>query len=92
MGTDEQRRITRRRFLTLAGGAVGATALACGSLALVGTRQMAVGFVESSCGDENASSVYRLMMKAMKSPEGDYRDWDLIRGWAADLPLALVST
>jgi menaquinone-dependent protoporphyrinogen oxidase len=27
----------------------------------------------------------RLIVKAMKVPEGDYRDWDAIRAWAADL-------
>jgi len=26
--------------------------------------------------------VFRLMMKAMKSPEGDFRDWQAIRAWA----------
>ena len=24
----------------------------------------------------------RMMVKAVKAPEGDYRDWDAIRGWA----------
>lgn len=31
----------------------------------------------------------RLMMKAIKAPEGDFRDWAAIREWAADLGQAL---
>ena len=34
--------------------------------------------------------IFRLMMKAMKSPEGDFRDWEAIRAWAAGLHPALV--
>ena len=26
--------------------------------------------------------ILRLMMKAMKSPKGDFRDWEAIRAWA----------
>ena len=34
--------------------------------------------------------VFRLLMKAMKVPEGDFRDWDGIRDWAASVrPLLL---
>ncbi len=29
----------------------------------------------------------RLMVKAIKAPEGDFRDWDTIRAWADGLPL-----
>ena len=29
--------------------------------------------------------LFRLMMKGMGSPEGDFRDWEVIRAWAADL-------
>jgi menaquinone-dependent protoporphyrinogen oxidase len=32
----------------------------------------------------------RLMMKAMKQPEGDSRDWEAIRAWAVGLRSALV--
>jgi len=32
----------------------------------------------------------RLMMKVMKSPEGDFRDWDSIRAWAAGLHPTLL--
>ena len=34
--------------------------------------------------------ILRLMMKAMKSPQGDFRDWEAIRTWAADLRPALL--
>jgi len=50
----EQSKITRRRFLILAGGTVGATALACCGLTVLGTRPPAVEFVESSCGKEKS--------------------------------------
>jgi menaquinone-dependent protoporphyrinogen oxidase len=33
---------------------------------------------------------YRLIVKAMKQPEGDMRDWDKIRAWATDLAPALI--
>jgi menaquinone-dependent protoporphyrinogen oxidase len=29
--------------------------------------------------------VFRLMIKAMKAPEGDFRDWAAIRAWAQEL-------
>ena len=32
----------------------------------------------------------KLMVKAMKVPEGDFRDWDAIREWATNLRPALV--
>jgi menaquinone-dependent protoporphyrinogen oxidase len=31
----------------------------------------------------------RFMMRTMKSPEGDYRDWDAIRDWAREIRPAL---
>jgi menaquinone-dependent protoporphyrinogen oxidase len=34
--------------------------------------------------------VFRLMMKAMGTPEGDFRDWEGIRAWAAGLRPALL--
>ena len=49
---DEQTRITRRRFLMLTGGAVGASVLCCGGLATLGLRQPAIEYIESSCGKE----------------------------------------
>ena len=36
------------------------------------------------------SFVFRLMMKAMGTPEGDFRDWEAICAWAADLRPALL--
>jgi menaquinone-dependent protoporphyrinogen oxidase len=49
-------KINRRRFLTLAGGTVGVTALACCGLTALGTRQPEIEFVESNCGDGNETS------------------------------------
>ncbi len=49
---DEQTRITRRRFLMLTGGAVGASVLCCGGLATLGLRQPAIEYIESDCGKE----------------------------------------
>ena len=34
---------------------------------------------------------FKLILKAMKSPEGDFRDWEAISGWAAEvMPKLLV--
>lgn len=41
----EKSKITRRRFLALAGGTIGVTALACCGLTVLGTRQPAVKFI-----------------------------------------------
>ena len=46
-------RITRRRFLTLAGGTVGVAALACCGLTGLAARQPAVELVESGCGEQS---------------------------------------
>lgn len=35
--------------------------------------------------------ILRLMMKAMGSPEGDFRDWEAIRTWATGLRPLLLS-
>lgn len=32
----------------------------------------------------------RLILKAMKAPEGDYRNWDVIRAWATSIRPALL--
>jgi hypothetical protein len=29
-------------------------------------------------------------VKAVRAPDGDYRDWDAIRGWADDIAAALA--
>jgi menaquinone-dependent protoporphyrinogen oxidase len=47
---NERTKMTRRRFLLLAGGTVGAAALACGGLAM-SVRPPEVQFVEESFGD-----------------------------------------
>ncbi|MBN1977262.1 MAG: hypothetical protein JW918_07660 [Anaerolineae bacterium] len=44
-------KITRRRFLALAGGTAGLAALACCGLTGLAGRQPAVEFIESSCGE-----------------------------------------
>jgi menaquinone-dependent protoporphyrinogen oxidase len=31
----------------------------------------------------------RMMVKAVKAPEGDFRDWDAIRGWADEIAATL---
>jgi menaquinone-dependent protoporphyrinogen oxidase len=49
----ENSKMTRRRFLTLAGGTIGATALACCGLTVFGTQQPEVELVESNCGKES---------------------------------------
>jgi len=36
------------------------------------------------------SFMLRLMMKAMGSPEGDFRDWEAIRAWASQVRARLV--
>jgi menaquinone-dependent protoporphyrinogen oxidase len=46
-------KITRRRFLALAGGTAGAAALACCGLTGLAARQPAVAFIEPSCGEGN---------------------------------------
>jgi hypothetical protein len=51
--TNEPTRISRRRFLMLIGGAVGASVLCCGGLATLGLRQPAIEYAKSSCGKEN---------------------------------------
>jgi menaquinone-dependent protoporphyrinogen oxidase len=48
----EQTKISRRRFLALAGGAVMTSALCCGGLTIAGLQPPAVEFKESSCGEE----------------------------------------
>lgn len=59
-------KITRRRFIVLTGGTIGATALACGGLAVLGTQQAEVAFIESSCGGEKDMSDKILVAYASK--------------------------
>lgn len=37
------------------------------------------------------SFVYRLIVKAMKAPQGDFRNWNAIHGWAASVRPLLLS-
>ena len=92
----DQTKITRRRFLMVAGGAIGASALCCGGLATLGPRQMAVEFAESSCRQEKEMDKRILVAYASKCgstggvAEGDYRDWNAIRAWAGELVPVLI--
>jgi menaquinone-dependent protoporphyrinogen oxidase len=63
---NEKRKVTRRRFLALAGGAIGVTGLACCGLTALGMQQPEVEFVESSCGGENGMSKKVLVAYASK--------------------------
>lgn len=31
----------------------------------------------------------RMIVKAVKAPDGDFRDWDAIKGWADEIDRAL---
>jgi menaquinone-dependent protoporphyrinogen oxidase len=53
----EQTKISRRRFLAWAGGAVGVGILSCGGVGLLATRQPKVELVESSCGQQAQTRV-----------------------------------
>jgi menaquinone-dependent protoporphyrinogen oxidase len=50
--------------------------------------------LEAFAGKKDYSSVHPLvrwlMIHVLHSPEGDWRDWDKIRAWAAELPLRLA--
>lgn len=48
-----RKRISRRKFLTIGGAAVGASVLACGGAAVLATRTPEIELVETSCGGEN---------------------------------------
>lgn len=62
----ENSKMTRRRFLTLAGGAIGAATMACCGLTIVGTRQPEVELAESSCGEESGMENKVLIAYASK--------------------------
>ena len=47
-----ENKVSRRRFLALAGGTAGAAVLSCGGLVALGTRQLPVEVVQSNCGGE----------------------------------------
>ena len=46
-------RIKRRKFLLIAGGVVGVSALACAGLALAGGKKPEINFINTSYGEEN---------------------------------------
>ena len=52
-----QNKITRRRFLGLLGGAIGAASLGCCGLAVLGTRQPGIELQRSNCGGEAMNKV-----------------------------------
>jgi menaquinone-dependent protoporphyrinogen oxidase len=62
----DKKGITRRRFLTLAAGTIGATALACGGLTVFGTQEPEVELVQSSCGKESGMEDKVLIAYASK--------------------------
>ena len=44
-----------------------------------------VGFFAGVMDYSKLPVVLRLMMKVMKAPQGDFRDWEAIRAWAAQV-------
>ena len=44
-----------------------------------------VGLFAGTMDYSKLSFVLRLVIKAMKVPEGDFRNWDAIRDWAANV-------
>jgi menaquinone-dependent protoporphyrinogen oxidase len=51
-----------------------------------------VGLFAGAMDYSQFSLPMRLMMKAIKAPEGDFRDWAAIRDWAAELDHVLLKT
>ena len=49
-----------------------------------------VGLFAGGLDTERLSLAPKLLMKAMKTPKGDFRDWDAIRNWAVALRPKLV--
>jgi menaquinone-dependent protoporphyrinogen oxidase len=39
---------------------------------------------------KNLAPALRMLVNAMHAPQGDFRDWDRIRGWAAELSASLL--
>lgn len=48
------------------------------------------GFFAGALDASKLSFVARLAMKAMKAPEGNFRDWEAIRAWVANVRPLLV--
>ncbi|MGC9347489.1 MAG: flavodoxin domain-containing protein [Anaerolineae bacterium] len=51
-----------------------------------------VGLFGGKMDFKELSLPIRLIIKAMKTPEGDFRDWDAIRAWAKELKPKLTTT
>ena len=54
-------------------------------------KPVAEGLFAGVLDARKLSLLPRLIMQAMKSPEGDFRNWQAIRAWATDLRPALLS-
>jgi menaquinone-dependent protoporphyrinogen oxidase len=54
-------------------------------------KPVAEGLFAGVLDARKLSLLPRLIMQAMKSPEGDFRNWQAIRTWATDLRPALLS-
>ena len=51
---------------------------------------MEVGLFAGAMDYSKLPFILRLLMKAMKTPQGDFRDWEAIRAWADSIcPLLL---
>ncbi len=50
---------------------------------------VAEGHLVGAFVPQQHSLLFRLMMRLMKSPSGDFRDWEAIRQWAQDVGQAL---
>jgi menaquinone-dependent protoporphyrinogen oxidase len=59
-------KITRRRFIRLAGGTIAAAALSCSGLALVGTQRPEVDLITSACGGTETMNKRVLVAYATK--------------------------
>ena len=59
----ESKKISRRRFILLAGGAMGASVLACGGgLAILATPTPAADFGTSTCGKESVGEMQKILV------------------------------
>jgi menaquinone-dependent protoporphyrinogen oxidase len=66
MSENERSKISRRRFLALAGGTAGVATLACCGLTTLGAQPSEIEFIESNCGGENDMSERILVAYASK--------------------------
>lgn len=63
---DQQNKASRRQFLKVVGGVIGASVVACVGVAFWGTRQPGIQFAESSCGEETSANARVLVAYASK--------------------------